>query len=60
MNCFTLLKCLRYRRAATIIHQYWSMYRLKRRIKILSQIRAYLNNINDDTLYLEQHLYLHM
>ena len=36
------------------------MYRLRKRIKMLAQLRTYINTINDDTLFLEQHLYLHM
>ena len=59
-NQFTLLKCLRYRRAATIIQMYWSMYRLRRRITLLSLLRSHLRGVDDKTLYIEEHLYLNL
>jgi hypothetical protein len=47
------------KRAAICIQQYWKMYKFKKRVKLLRQIRDHLKGIKPDckTLYLQEDLY---
>ena len=56
----SILRCLQLRRAAVTIQQYWSMYRLKRRIRMLTSLKEYLACVTSETLCIEQHLYEHI
>ena len=53
----TILRCLQLQRAAKIIQNYFSMYRLRKRIKMLADLRNYLQGVTSNTLCIEEHLY---
>ena len=36
------------------------MYRLRRRVRMLGQLRTHLRGIDDKTIYIEEHLYLNL
>ena len=46
------------RRAVIFIQRSWQWYKIRQRFKALSDIKEYVNSINTNTLFIEQHLYL--
>ena len=52
-NQLTILKCILLKRAATTIQKYWAMYRLRKRIQMLSNLKIYLSEVTESTLCIE-------
>lgn len=48
------------RRAVIFIQKWWQWYKIRGRIAALAKIRAYLNKIDSNTVYIEENLYVNL